>query len=78
MNCNYDKKLVANESENEFVVVTKHYGYCLETDFGEELFVIYNIKNGKAYQPVAGMKDRRTAKRECLYLEKLNEKRWRK
>lgn len=76
MNCNYDKKLVANESENDFVVVTKHYGYSLETFFGKELFVIYNIKNEKAYQPVAGMKDRRTAERECLYLEKLNEKRW--
>lgn len=62
----------------EFNKVTEHYGYCCEIINREILYVIYNIKNGKAYNVVAGMKTKRKAIRECKYIESLNKKSGRK
>lgn len=59
----------------KFIKVTEHYGYCYERIANDNLYVIYNIKDGKPNNVVAGMKERKAAIKECKYLEKLNAKR---
>lgn len=58
----------------KFISVTEHYGYCHERIGNGHLYVIYNIKNGKPNDVVAGMDKKETAIKECKYFEKLNKK----
>lgn len=56
----------------KFVPVTEHYGYCYERVGGDNLYVVYNIQNGKPDRVISGFQTRSLARRECRYLEKLN------
>ena len=54
---------------NEIVMVTEHYGYKKQPT--ENVFAVYKI-SGKQKRIVSAFAKERSARRECLYLEKLN------
>lgn len=63
-----------------FVKVTEHYGYIRMIawrpyEFYKYIYAIYEIKDGSVVGPdkIAGRVTWRDARKECIYLEKLNE-----
>jgi len=60
-----------NNSDNEIVKVTDHFGYRKEIVVKEILFVVYNLDRTHE-RGVSAFKKESRARQECRYLERLN------
>lgn len=62
----------------EFEPITEHFGIRLERVGHDMMYVLYRSNQVRRRWEVAARADRKSAVKECEYLEKLNAPRWAK